>query len=405
MRASTAMKKLSMATATVALTALGTAGSAAAISFHSITDLGYLGGPLPYSVANDINNKGQVVGKSFGPTFIGNQRPFLWENGKMTELPMYSFQAAGEALSINDAGDMVGWTSGSIAFNRYMFVDWKSASGLLPGGGTGRDLPDVSDLNNAGQMVFRDDQGFSFLWNKGRITPLWGSFSAVSDINDAGHVIGSLSDGGFLCDKGITYLNKPGYTPELRFTPPGVWCDNQPITYLDFTPYKINNAGQIIGSSVFWDKGTTTNLGSLGGATQARDINDKGAVVGSSFTSSGAERAFLWENGIMVDLNDLLPQNSGWELTQARAINDLGQIVGAGRLNGQTHLRAFLVNTTPVPGPVQSPPPNPGPVQTPPPNPGSGSSPATGSQRVPEPTSLLSLLAFGAIGIAMHKRQ
>lgn len=396
MRASTAMKKLSMATATVALTALGTAGSAAAISLYSITDLGTLGGA--YSVANDINNAGQVVGTSWRPIFP-DERPFLWQNGTMTDLLANSFSKAGEAWSINDAGDIVGWRSGANYLNRVISIN----SANLPGVRFQfRPLAYVTDINNAGQMVFREDYFISysnFLWDKGRITPLIsiaGQYKfTVSDINDAGHVIGNvvstLPDRGFLCDKGITYLNPPGgYTPPSGYTVPAVLCNNQPITNLDFSPSKINNAGQVIGSSVFWDKGKTTNLGSFGGSTQARDINEKGAVVGSSWTSSGAERAFLWEKDIMVDLNNLLPQNLGWELIQARGINDLGQIVGAGRFNGQT--RAFLIN--PIPGSVWTPP-----------NSGSGSSPNTGSQRVPEPTSLLGLLAFGVFGIATHKRQ
>jgi probable HAF family extracellular repeat protein len=43
----------------------------------------------------------------------------------------------------------------------------------------------------------------------------------------------------------------------------------------------------------------------------------------------------------MRDLNNLLPPNSGWELTQALGINDKGQIVGYGTHDGQ--IRAFLL--------------------------------------------------------------
>lgn len=97
-----------------------------------------------------------------------------------------------------------------------------------------------------------------------------------------------------------------------------------------------------------------TDLGTLSGAhiSDARGINDKGQVVGSS-TSSGIEsdisHAFLYSGGSMLDLNDLLPSGSGWTLAEAFDINDLGQIVGNGSINGETH--AFLMTPTAVPAP------------------------------------------------------
>jgi len=48
----------------------------------------------------------------------------------------------------------------------------------------------------------------------------------------------------------------------------------------------------------------------------------------------------------MVDLNSLLPANSGWTLTQASAINNEGQIVGYGIHNGATH--AFLLDLSEI---------------------------------------------------------
>jgi len=44
---------------------------------------------------------------------------------------------------------------------------------------------------------------------------------------------------------------------------------------------------------------------------------------------------FMWQNGVMVDLNTMLPPNSGWELLAGRYINDAGQIVGFGFLDGR----------------------------------------------------------------------
>jgi probable HAF family extracellular repeat protein len=77
------------------------------------------------------------------------------------------------------------------------------------------------------------------------------------------------------------------------------------------------------------------DLGALGGTFSfASDINSSGQVVGGAQTSSGAFHAFVYSGGQMQDLNDLIPTDSGMELTSANAINTSGQIVGEGRLRG-----------------------------------------------------------------------
>jgi len=53
-------------------------------------------------------------------------------------------------------------------------------------------------------------------------------------------------------------------------------------------------------------------------------------------------------NGQVVDLNTMIPANSGWQLTIAIAINDRGQIIGEGTFNNLP--RSFLL--TPVPWPA-----------------------------------------------------
>lgn len=88
------------------------------------------------------------------------------------------------------------------------------------------------------------------------------------------------------------------------------------------------------------------DLGSLGGNSSAGDINILGQVVGLA-TVNGENRAFLYTNGTMIDLNTLIDPASGWVLNSANAINDFGQIAGTGTFNGQQ--RAFLL--TPVPEP------------------------------------------------------
>lgn len=43
-----------------------------------------------------------------------------------------------------------------------------------------------------------------------------------------------------------------------------------------------------------------------------------------------ATRAFMWENGVMVELNDLIASNSGFSLVFGLFINDRGEIAGIG---------------------------------------------------------------------------
>ena len=58
----------------------------------------------------------------------------------------------------------------------------------------------------------------------------------------------------------------------------------------------------------------------------ARDINNWGDIVGSSFITGAAERAFLWREGKMKALPLLRRDPRG--INSAEAINDWGQIVG-----------------------------------------------------------------------------
>jgi len=75
--------------------------------------------------------------------------------------------------------------------------------------------------------------------------------------------------------------------------------------------------------------------------TNAFAINERGDIVGFSDGSNRSARAVIITDGVMRDLNGLIPAGSGWVLTEARDINDSGRIVGTGWRNGEQ--RGFLL--------------------------------------------------------------
>jgi probable HAF family extracellular repeat protein len=115
----------------------------------------------------------------------------------------------------------------------------------------------------------------------------------------------------------------------------------------------INNACEIVGHAqtsqgllhaFVWKTGTLIDLGTLGGAqSYAYAINDAGTVVGYSWmTGNLVTHGFIHSGGMMIDLNRLLPANSGWTIEAAYGINDSGEIVGTGTLNGKTYAVKLL---------------------------------------------------------------
>jgi probable HAF family extracellular repeat protein len=110
-------------------------------------------------------------------------------------------------------------------------------------------------------------------------------------------------------------------------------------------PLGLSEDGHVAGASlttndetihaVLWRNLKIKDLGTVAGdaCSFAWGLNSKDQVVGISLPEPcdfSVARAFLWENGSMVDLNALIPPNSGLQLVYAEAINDAGEIVGIG---------------------------------------------------------------------------
>jgi probable HAF family extracellular repeat protein len=164
------------------------------------------------------------------------------------------------------------------------------------------------------------------------------------DMNELGHCVGSSQSEGLGFDH--AFLWKDGVMTDLH--DPGV------ILGPTSTAWAINDSGVIVGSACFtpgvhnetaviWDHGEIISLGTFGGSTSsARDLNDHGTVVGCAFLSPGVVHGFIYEDGMMEDLNDFLPPSSGWIVTVPYSINNSGTIVGEGIYGGG--FRSFVMS-------------------------------------------------------------
>lgn len=356
-------QKLSFATATVALLALGSIKPAAAISLYSITE-------LPF-VPTDINDKGQIVGSQY-----------FWDNGTLSELGFLSGANATYANSINNFGQVVG-SSGLLGSSSSAFV-WQdgimSSLGTPPASiCTGCYYTTANDINDQGQVVGNlvnlslDPAQLGFVWANGTLTDTIAPSYLINDanaINNAGQVIATAS-----ARWSITYVWNNGIFTALD-TPQ----ERTSITYVKATD--INNAGQVVGSfsilpffssdraTLLWDGNTGTILDNFdGNVFSANSINDATLVVGSRPISTTTSQAVLWEDGELFDLNTLIPADSGWELVSASKINNKNQIVGTGKINGES--RGFLL--TPE------------------------------AKSVPEPTSALGVLGLGGLSLVFRR--
>jgi probable HAF family extracellular repeat protein len=310
---------------------------------YSITDLGTLGGAT--STGSGINDLGQACGVSGGNGF--NFHAFLWEDGAMLDLGTLGGSVS-YGYGLNDVGQVVGSARISSEDTDHAFL-WENGA-MMDLGTLGGILSGALHINNAGQAVggswVASYRAHATLWDHGVITDLGtfgGTNSVASGINDSVQIVGQsdLPGGG----GAHAFLWQDGQMTDLGGLGSG-----------DSAAVAVNDAGQIVGWSglpsgqgfhaTLWQDGVATDLGAISGFqfSQARSINEAGQVVGDCQYSDTLllHHAFLYADGVMSDLNDLLPANSGWELLFAQSINNSGEIVGTGT-NPEGKARAYLL--------------------------------------------------------------
>ncbi len=322
----------------------------------SITDLGTLGGPNSTVPWPGLNDQGMIVGISqtlavdpldeswsceeggFLPGGATNFicRGFVWENDVMRELPTLGGHH-GFAAGVNNLGQVVGWAETpvhdptcsplSAQVLQFRAVMWE---------------PKKNTIKTRELTPFGDD-----------------ATSAATAINDDGLVVGISGD----CDQAVgrysarhaVLWDKSGKATEIPNLGGTTW----------HTPMDINAQGDVVGFSnpdepgdevgdfiaraFLWINGAAEaeDLTTLSGDffSQAFAINAQGQVVGVSFGGPNGARAFLYEGGVLTNLNDLVDIAPD-VLLSAQDINNAGQITGRVRDAATGEILAFVA--TPI---------------------------------------------------------
>jgi probable HAF family extracellular repeat protein len=286
--------------------------------------------------------------------------------------------SAAQAFGLNAAGDAAGSATNAFGYN-HAFSNFGSGIRDLTLN-NGASEGSAQAINSSGQIAgtqYINGQAVATVWTNGSAQSIAGPGSYGTGINDSGIVTGLLGNGHMFMESGgvVTDLgtaagggwssgygiNTSGEIAGYGQISPGifrafVWTPTTGYVVLDTLggtnsyAMAINDAGQAAGNSqtgsgvshaVLWSNGTVQDLGSLGTSSYAYGINDSGEVVGYSYVN-GEMHAFLYKNGVMLDLNSLIDPSSGWVLNAAYAINASGQIAGTGIFNGVA--QAFLLD-------------------------------------------------------------
>lgn len=270
-----------------------------------------------YSEVFGINDSDQVVGylqdgNSDGPSSQG----FIWQNGSVQRLDpigtfSYTFQGqtftsnGTSARAINNAGQVTGNTSvaGTTQSHVYLYD------------GTMHDV--------AGPPP-----------NSTSIRPM--------SINDQGVIVGHFSNPSqraFVLNGG-TFTNLTG--------PSGITVTDAQV---------INNQGQILlearptGTTNYfyylYDNGQFDPLD----WTKAEDMNNYGAIVGYDYLGPNQTNShgMMYLDGVVTDLNSLLPPGMNMTVREGISINDRGQILALGQVPGEDYARYIILSPIPEP--------------------------------------------------------
>jgi probable HAF family extracellular repeat protein len=312
---------------------------------YAVKDLGTLGGTA--AVAEGISDRNWVVGSA---NLAGdqNEHAFLWRDGVMQDLGTLGGLNSSEQWPVKDDRGLIAGVAETAAADPFAedFCGFKPSTGLTcqgflwqdgvmsPLATLGGNNSYATGVNNRGQVVgwaenSTQDPNCSppairfhieaVLWGPkaGEIEELppfpGDTVGGATGINDRAQIIGASGPCSYPTARGVLWQ---GETVTDLGSLGGV---------LNTIPWAINSAGVVVGQSnlsgdttehaFIWTKNTgMKDLGTLPGdsASLAFGTNENGDVVGGSCVDISLNdcRAFLWQNGRMIDVNSLVAAGS-----------------------------------------------------------------------------------------------
>ena len=262
----------------------------------------------------DPNNEDFCGFKSFGLPSKGNVQcaPFAWQNGLAMALPTLG-GLGGMVNQINNAGEAAGLAENATKDPSCPSPQLFQFKPVVWANGQAHELPTVGgDLEGAAFAINQNGQIVGASGHCAEFNP--NLLSSMQPIHALLWQEGAVTDLGNLGGKG---------------------------TFNGHIAININNKGQVVGGSdlpgdaafhaFLWSPKTgMKDLGTLAGDSFSGGsaINDHGVVTGISIDADFNLRAFIWQDGVMADLNSKIPADSGLYLLLACSINSSGEIIG-----------------------------------------------------------------------------
>ena len=281
---------------------------------------------------NDINN-------SFGAVGTVNNAAIYWKDGITKYLDLPPSTLSSNAKAINDDGIIVGDVYIEGAENS-VFAKWDTSGALIFTATSTSYSSYGVDINNSNFSV-----GSYRACDQCLIVPaIWSPANSPSiivnskgsalGINESNWVVGTLQT---VSNGSVPFVWKGTGQPIILPTP--LNADSSTVAW------DLNDNGYVVGyyydgpgfsKAVYWvnEQMFIPPVPAGYDGSNLSDINSDNLIVGTLLSSTTTWKGFIFQNGEVTLIDELISPLSGWTITQAIAINDNGVIAAYGYKDG-----------------------------------------------------------------------